>query len=112
MLFEPSTFKKPYKSAYTPLSEKERIEKEQAKKDSVAELTGIIQSANECLKNENFKKYKKDYLVYERKIVDSLIGKSYVDPVQDAFFMREQLARLSILKQFITDIEQDAERKI
>lgn len=104
-----NTFKR---NPFKPLGDKEKEDIAKSKKDSIAEVEGAITAAKECLKTEHFKRYKDEYLKAERKIIDGLIEKSYVDPVQDAFFMREQLARLSVLKQLIVTIESDASRNI
>jgi hypothetical protein len=102
----------PRKNPYRVVSDKEKEDLAQERKDNQAKIVGIVQSAKNCLQTEQFKRYKDDYSVAERKIMDDMIDKSYTDPVQDAFYLREQLARLSVLRQLILSVEEDAKRQI
>lgn len=93
-------------------SRKEVIEQETERKRIDAKITSLAESARRCLDNEDFKRYREEFVKAEREINKMMIENVNPDPVKDAYFLRACLNKLSVIYQLTDMVEKDANRKV
>jgi len=99
-----------HRNPYEPLSVKEKLAKEQDRKDIAHRIASVTKTAAECLDDPKFKKYKDEFEAMRRDILAKLHEPMFPDPTQDAYYLRACMNTILILEQIITKPEKDTRR--
>lgn len=68
----------------------------------------VADAARDLLKSESFIRYKQMYEKLEGEMMKALLHNQMNDPVQDAFYMRSLVDKVSVLRILIDNVEKDA----
>jgi hypothetical protein len=93
----------------SPEDRKKKIAKDIEIKNNIKAMT---QAARECLSDDRFKKYRAEYEKGRATIMKLLAETSFGNPVDDAFFMRVCLAKLTVIGELLERVEIDAKREV
>lgn len=100
------------KNLYQPKTQEEILKEQFAKKELDAKLQGVVEVLRRCIDSPDFKDYKKRYFEAQREIEDLMMRHADPDPVQDAYFMRACLNKLSILRLLLDAVQTDVKKRL
>ena len=99
------------RNPFKALTEEEKIGKQVERAALEAKLKGLAALGNKCLSNPDFTKYRDELILQKDDIIKTMIASVNPDPVQDAYFLRACLNKLSAYYELLELPKDDAARK-
>jgi len=91
-------------------SDQDKNKKAIAEKKIKERTEALREAAQNCLATDSFKKYLEEYESATEDMVNIMIDTKLDDPVQDAFFLRSVLSKISVSRALIRSVRKDAKR--
>lgn len=88
------------------------LNKEKKTNEALEKVKLLKDMAQNCLRTKEFEHYKKEYEKTRDYMINFLMENVKEDPVQDAFFVRTMLSKLSAMNMLLNIVERDAGRKV
>ncbi|HAG51719.1 MAG TPA: hypothetical protein DCL42_10370 [Deltaproteobacteria bacterium] len=98
----------PFKPLTTEEIKKQKVEREEIKQ----RLQCLSSLGQKCMANPDFKKYRDELAEQKDAIIKLMIKAVDPDPMQDAFFLRACLNKLSVYYEILELPEDDASRRV
>lgn len=95
------------RNSFKPKTNEELLRAENFKKEVEAKKNLVIRLASECLADPKFKKYRKEFEDFRRKVFQYMAEPMNPDPAQDAHYLRSCINTVNVLDMLIGKIERD-----
>lgn len=91
----------------------EKVQKQKDELESIEKnIKAIAEIGSNCLGDIKFRKYRAEYEKIREELLDFMMVYANPDPVQDGYFLRACLSKLSVLKILIDGVQKDVKRKV
>ena len=95
---------------WAPPDPKKQAEKKRIEDESIKAHDEAVGAAQNCLKDENFRRYKEQYERTEKAVIKELIfiDETITDPVKYGFMVKDVVAKLRHLGALLRGVNQEA----
>ena len=94
--------------SFKPLTPQERAKNTEELHRINQETKAVVESAKACLSSDSFVRYRKEYELAEKKLIDAGIRLSIADPIAYAVASHTIFTNLKLLKMLIDMVEHDS----
>lgn len=95
------------KQSFKPLTEEQKLTKENFKKEIEVKKLAVLKLASECLADPKFKKYREEFEAFRKTVFKYMAEPINSDPAQDAHYLRACINTVNVLDMLIGKVKRD-----